>query len=72
MIVEFDNYDLSTERAKKQFGAIVGELQEYALRMMKTPEGREMLRREVCALQGRPLGPCFEGETEENWNKPPK
>ena len=55
------------DAARKQFKSFIDELKRIALNQMKTPEGMENLRRDLCAMQGRPLGPCFEGETEENW-----
>ena len=58
---------LSAGEAKEQFAEIIRQMQSVVLEQMKTPAGRETLRRDLCAMQGRPLGPCFEGETEDNW-----
>lgn len=60
---------LDPDVAREQFGKLVSELQDMFLKRMETEEGRTLLRHEICAMQGRPIGPCFKGETGENWNK---
>ncbi len=51
----------------REFRKIIKLIRDTAKIQMKTRAGREALRRDLCAMQGRPLGPAFEGETDDNW-----
>lgn len=57
------NGELSAERAVKQFRAIIEMMKANARERMKTPQGRESLRRDIAGLQGVPVSMVkFEGE----------
>jgi len=46
------NEELSLERAKKQFAEVINLIRQRAQELQKTKEGRDVLRREIAALQG--------------------